>query len=127
MRSAAIRWPFPRGWGLLGSVRARLMALLAIAAIPLVALAALVVWQNYTITVAQAMQVALLAREAAAARHEAAIEGVRQMLTAASQTEAVRSDSVSRCTAFLSDLLALNADRYADILVTDGEGRVKCD
>ena len=54
---------FFRGFQMLGSVRARLMALLTMAAIPLVGLAALVVWQNYAITLAQAAQQAMLARE----------------------------------------------------------------
>ena len=67
------------------------MALLTMAAIPLVVLAALVVWQNYAITLAQAAQQAMLAREAAGARHEAALEGVRQLLAAASQAGAVRA------------------------------------
>src|SRR5690349_15738477 len=122
-----MRWRSGRGWQLLRSVRARLMVLLAIAAIPLVALAAVIVWQNFAVTVTQAMQVALLAREAATARHEAALEGVRQMLTAISQAEAIRSTSDGRCAGFLSDLLALNADRYAEILVADEEGRVRCE
>src|SRR5438270_8440191 len=93
---------------LLGSVRARLMALLAIAAIPLVAMAALVAWQNYDMTIARAMQTVVLARETASARHEAALEGVRQMLAAVSQASAARTDRTDLCEGFLADILALN-------------------
>ena len=106
-----------RGWEVLGSVRARLMVLLAIAAIPLVAMAALVAWQNYEMTIARAMQVVVLARETAGARHEAALEGVRQMLAAVSQASAARTDRTELCDVFLADILALNREHYGNLIV----------
>ena len=111
---------------LLGSVRARLMALLAIAAIPLVAMAALVAWQNYEMTIARAMQTVVLARETASARHEAALEGVRQMLAAVSQASAARTDRTDLCDGFLADILALNREHYANLIVLGADGGIRC-
>ena len=115
-----------RGWIVLGSVRARLMVLLAIAAIPLVAMAALVAWQNYVVTVAHATQTVLLVREAAVARHEAALDAIQQTLAAVFQADAVRTAPAERCAAFLSDVLALNRDRAGDLAVADENGIVRC-
>ncbi|MBV9251765.1 MAG: PDC sensor domain-containing protein, partial [Acetobacteraceae bacterium] len=113
-------------WEVLGTVRARLMMLLTIAAIPLVAMAALVAWQNYAITAGRAKQAVLLVREAAVARHEAALESVQQTLAAVAQAEMVRTSAAERCHAFLSNVLALNRDRFGNVAALDPGGRLQC-
>ncbi|MBV8574472.1 MAG: ATP-binding protein, partial [Acetobacteraceae bacterium] len=102
------------------------MVLLAIAAIPLVAMAALVAWQNYEITVGGAQQAVLLIREAAIARHEAALESVRQILAAVARAEVVGTGAAERCGPFLSDVLALNRDRLGNLAALYAEGRLRC-
>jgi two-component sensor histidine kinase len=110
----------------LGTVRARLMVLLAIAAIPLVAMAALVAWQNYAMTVGRANQAVLLVREAAVARHEAALESVWQTLSAVAQATAIGTEAAQGCGALLSDVLALNRDRFGNMALLDSQGNLQC-
>jgi two-component sensor histidine kinase len=110
----------------LGSIRARLMVLLTIAAIPLVAMAGLVAWQNYRMTADKAEQAVLRGLEASSARHEAALDGVGQMLAAVTQADPIRLMMPDPCDAFLADILALNRDRFSSLRVFDQAGRLRC-
>ncbi|MBV9653609.1 MAG: ATP-binding protein [Acetobacteraceae bacterium] len=100
------------------------MGLLAIAAVPLVTMAGIAAWQTYEAGVGQGQQLVLLARESAIARHQAAVQTVRQMLGAAAQTEAVTD--AARCPAYLNRLLELDREWYSGLRVVGSDGRLVC-
>jgi two-component sensor histidine kinase len=108
----------------LGSVRGRLMGLLAVAAIPLVTMAGIAAWQNYLSGVGQPRQMVLLVRESAIARHEAAVQTVRQMLVAVAQSEATLDPG--RCQGYLTRVLRLNHSWYTSLRVIGLDGRLLC-
>jgi two-component sensor histidine kinase len=51
---------------------------------------------------------------------------VRQTLAAVSQAAAVRTEPAERCAAFLTDVLALNRDRFGNLGVVDESGGLRC-
>lgn len=91
------------------------MGLLAIAAVPLVAIAAIAAWQNYVASTAQPGQMVQLAREAVLARHEAAIETVRQTLIAIAQSDPVLD--AKACAAYLARIYGSSGGIYTRLQV----------
>ncbi len=100
------------------------MGLLAVAAIPLVTMAGIAAWQTYLAGIGQPRQTVLLVRESAIARHEAAVQTVRQMLAAVAQSEAALDDD--RCQGYLSRVLDLNRSWYTSLRVIGADGRLLC-
>ena len=99
---------------LLGSIRGRLMGLLAIAAVPLVAMAAIAAWQNYQSSIGQARQAVRIARESVFARHAAMIETVRQNLLVIAQSDTLLDPT--ECTPYLTRILADSRGAYDTLL-----------
>ncbi|MBV8096800.1 MAG: sensor histidine kinase [Acetobacteraceae bacterium] len=110
----------------LGSVPRRLIALLALAAIPVAAMAGLIAWHNYQISVDRVREQLLLARETAAASMSTALEGVEASLASVAQAPVVRSADLNRCREFLAAVLVVNPARFSDLLVIDPEGQIRC-
>jgi hypothetical protein len=81
----------------LGSVGVRLVALIGIAAIPVIFMAGTIAWQNQRLVADRALQNAVLVREAQAARHQSAIDGAQQMLGALAQLAAIRTPDATAC------------------------------
>jgi two-component sensor histidine kinase len=119
----AWRWVADRP---LGSVAARLVALIGLAAIPVVFMAGTIAWQNQRLVANRAIQNAVLIREAQVARHQAAIDGAEQMLAAISQSSTVRRPNASNCDAMLAGILAAQPWRYSNLEVINPDGSVVC-
>ncbi len=109
----------------LRSLRARLVALLLLGAIPLAAMAGLVAWQNYRSAVSRAEENVLLLEQAASARHGAAIEEVGQALGAIGGTPGLLTEPAG-CRRLLDSVLKLHGDRYAGLQVVDADGQPLC-
>lgn len=111
---------------LLGSVRARLISLILIGAIPV----AVLVGQNavdlYREAGYAARERVALVREAAVARHQVVIEGAEQVLTALARNDAVIAGDPEACDRALIEVLSLQGGRYANIWAVDGAGRTRC-
>ncbi len=117
------------GWRLirvLASVRARMLALILLAAIPLFAMAASIAWQNYRIVAEDAREQARLLLTAAAARNEVVLDQAALLLhgLAASSETAAGGDS---CTGSLSQLLRIFGDRYRRLAVLGAAGETLCE
>jgi two-component sensor histidine kinase len=92
----------------------------------LLLLAGTIAWQNYSLALAvSADQVARL-RESAIARHEAAIDGAGQMLSALAQAPELVGADVSQCHDRLAGVLSLQASRYSNIALFDAGGHMHC-
>lgn len=119
----ARRHPFAR---LLGSVRARLIGLILIGAIPVAVLVAQSAADLYRDAGYAARERVALVREAAVARHQVVIEGAEQILTALARNDTVIAGDPADCDRALLDVLSLQGGRYANIWVVDGAGRTRC-
>jgi two-component sensor histidine kinase len=108
-----------------GSLRGRLIALLLLGAVPLAAMAALVAWQDYRETLAQAEENLLLLDQSISARHRAAIEEVWQELGGIAHTPTVLGD-FGVCDRLVSDLLTLRSRRYLGLAVVDRDAQPHC-
>ncbi len=112
------------GW--LGPVRVRLAALVFIAAIPLLLLSATIAWQNYKLALAATGQTASQLRESAAARQNAAISGVEQVMQALAQSDELWAGSADTCHQRLASVLSLQNERYSNLTANAADGRVRC-
>jgi two-component sensor histidine kinase len=117
----------PRGVEkLLGPIRVRVIALILIAAIPLLLLSGTIAWQNYRLALDASNQEVTRLREAAIARHTAAIDAAQQMLQALSQIPELLNDSGGRCHDRLAGVLDLQRKRYSNITFFDANGKLHC-
>jgi two-component sensor histidine kinase len=114
------------GLSILGSMRGRLMMMLAAFAVPLAGMAGVIAFQNYHSVLSQARQSALVVENVAAARHAATMEGVEQVLTVVALAPVTRSTDIVQCNLFLTNILNANHDRYADLAVVTDAGKMKC-
>lgn len=107
----------------LRSVRGRLTALVALAAVPLLLLAGAIVWQNYLLALQASDDAAIRLRAALAARADAGFESARHLLGMLGDMPALAG---SGCGARLADVLALEPERYANFSVWTPDGRLRC-
>lgn len=107
-------------------MRARLVGLILIGAIPV----AVLVGQNavdlYREAGYAARERVALVREAAVARHQVVIEGAEQVLAALARNDAVIAGDPEPCDRALTEVLSLQGGRYSNIWVVDGAGRTRC-
>jgi two-component sensor histidine kinase len=107
-------------------VRARLIGLILIGAVPV----AVLVGQNAITLYREANYAArervALVREAAAARHQVVIEAAEQILVGLARSDAVISGDPETCDRALIEVLSLQGGRYSNIWVVDGAGRTRC-
>ncbi len=108
------------------SVGARLVALIVVAAIPVLFMAAIIAWQNYRLAADRALQNAVLIREGQVARQQALIDGTAQMLGAVSQLPAVFSEDAATCGHFLADVVGLDPGRYVNLGIVGPDGTLRC-
>jgi two-component sensor histidine kinase len=102
------------------------MLLLAIAATPLVALSAVVAWQSYAAAGDQVREIVLLAREAASARHEAALASAARLVASLASSPGILARPPAACGAFLTQIAALEPDRYERIAAIGADGSIRC-
>ena len=105
---------------MLGSVRARVTLLLLLSVIPLVFMAVALAFDSYFTSLGRAREVAMAGLRDAAARHEAALDGV---IGTATRIAALPSQTAC---ALLSDAATLEPDRFAGLVLFDGAGHVEC-
>ncbi len=110
----------------LRTIRGRLAALVTVAAVPLLLLSGTIAWQNYTLALDRSLEAAIRGREAAVARHFAAIDGAQQVLRTLSQIPEMSAADPAACQARLADLLALEPGRYANFTSYDELGKLRC-
>jgi two-component sensor histidine kinase len=104
----------------------RLALIVLIAAVPLLMLSGTIAWQNYKLARDVALQTAARLRESAAARHEAALSGVRQMLQALSQVAELSNGDTTACHQRLASVLQLQSARYSNLTAHDTNNNVIC-
>ena len=102
------------------------MLLLAIAAAPVIALSAVVAWQSYAAAGDQVREVVLLSREAASARHEAALMSASRLVATLASSPRILYAPPEACAAFLSQIAALEPDRYDRIAAIEPDGSIRC-
>jgi two-component sensor histidine kinase len=110
----------------LGPIRVRLVALVLIAAIPLLLLSGTIAWQNYKLALDASGQEVTRMRESALARHASAIDAAQQMLQALSQMPELLSADVGRCHDRLAGILDLERSRYSNIAYFDRVTGLHC-
>ena len=111
---------------LLASVRARLIGLILIGAIPVTVLLAEGALDLYNEARSEAHERVILIREAAAARHRLVIEGAEQILVALARNDAVLRSDPAGCDRALAEVMSLQGGRYSNIWMVDGAGRTRC-
>ena len=109
-----------------GPIRTRLALIVLIAAVPLLMLSATIALQNYRLALDVTSQTAVRLREAAVARHVAAIGGAQQMMQALSQVAELSSGDLAACHERLASVLMLQTARYSNIAAGDGSGTIVC-
>ncbi len=116
------------------SLRTKLVAVIAIASLPVVAVAA---WQSYQGAVATEMRRAsamAAAVEVASSRHRELLEGARHLLQAACSSEVVRlsvepapgAADLARCGQYAGQLVSTFGGDYSEMVVTDDHGIARC-
>ena len=109
-----------------GPIRVRLALIVLIAAVPLLMLSATIAWQNYRLALDVTTQTVSRLREAAVARHMAAISGAEQMMQALSQVAELSGPDPQACHERLANVLLLQSARYSNIAANDGSGALRC-
>jgi len=105
------------------------MVLLAIAAVPVIGLAAVLAWQTYVLQRDEPLQTARLAREGVSASHFAALDGVKQSLDGLASDTAMRgafTQEAGACNSAAEAALLRGGGRYVAILVADRQGAIRC-
>ncbi len=110
---------------LLATMRARLIAMLLVAVLPLVALAASMAWQDYRDTIDRLGQQLDLAAANGAGRMDATLGDAERWLRAVALSPAVR-EPPGTCDTLLGQLLRVEQPRYDDLAVVDRQGLVRC-
>ena len=113
------------GWR--DTVRGRLVALIAVAAIPVFAMASVMAWQNYRLVLGKATQDVGLLRAAAMSRQAVILEDAGQMLDAIAEGATVSARNDLACQAWLGGMLAAHGRDYAGLLLLDAGGHPGCD
>lgn len=110
----------------ISGVRGRLLVLVVIATIPLIATTGGHAWLNYDRGRDLARQTALIIREGAVARQAAMLDTTREMLDGLARRTGLLVATPEVCTATMQSVLALFRDRYTNLWLMDGNGRLLC-
>jgi two-component sensor histidine kinase len=110
----------------LGGVRGRLLALVAAATIPIAAIAVSNAWSVFRAAGSTGLRDAVILREVAVARHGAAVEGLREILTGVARWPNLLDMTPEACDSELKELQELSPDRYSNFWVMDGQGTLLC-
>ncbi len=119
----------PRRRGLpqrIAGVRGRVALLLLVAAVPLLLLALVIIWQNSRLLAGAALERAALLRAETAARIDTVLDGARQFLGGLAADPALAAADPGACAALLARAWALQPGRYAALRVLDAAGQTRC-
>jgi signal transduction histidine kinase len=112
-------------WLSLGSLRARLLLLVLLAAIPALGLALYTNLEERQLRKALVQEHAMRLSRLVSADYERLIEDAQQLLVTLAQLPAVRDSNQSACNALFADLLAQRSS-YANLGVIDADGNISC-
>ncbi len=109
-----------------GGVRGRLLALVAAATIPIAGIAVNNAWSSFRNAGANGLRDARILREVAAARHGAAVDNLREMVTGIARRPGLLDESPEACDQLMARLRELAPDRYSNFWVLDANAGVTC-
>jgi two-component sensor histidine kinase len=112
-------------WQLRG-VRGRIALLVLVAAVPLVLLAVVIIWQDARVVAGAATERVAVLRAGAAARVEVVLDAARAFLGGLAAEPGLAQADPGACTTALADALALQPGRFIGLEVTDATGRPRC-
>ena len=107
-------------------IRARLVALVLVAGIPVAIVAGANAWQKYEHSVAAIAETAALLGEADAVRHAVALDDQERLVRGMSGLGNFLEWPAAECTRVLSRMRGLLQARYTDLWFLDPEGRLVC-
>lgn len=107
------------------SLRARVLVLVVIAVLPWVSAIGYHLWENRTHAVDEALAEALQLSRAAATQQNQAVSNAHSLLRVLSALPEIRTGAPEACRKQLADIHG-QADNYANIVVTDANGRLLC-
>jgi two-component sensor histidine kinase len=108
------------------SVRTRLAAIGALAALPVLLLAITIATQNYAMVRGQSVTEVRLLREAAVARHQAAMGAASHLLSVLARDPALLQNPPAPCREELQRALHFVELDMRDLAVFDASGRLRC-
>ncbi len=114
------------GDAMLSTIRARLLAMLLLVALPLFAFGAATSWENYQDVSALVGRQLQVASAAATATAVDAMNAVRQRLQVVASLPGVRDGPPAACDALLAQVLRLEQPRYGAFALLDGSGQLRC-
>ncbi len=110
----------------LAGVRGRVALLLLVAAIPLLLLAIVIVWQNSRLLAEAPLERVAIVRAGAAERVRAILDEAQRFVAGMAADPDLDTVSVPACDLLLRRALALQPARFAALAVLDGTGAVRC-
>jgi two-component sensor histidine kinase len=108
------------------SVRARLLALVLVASIPVAVIAGSNAVARYQQNIAELVEIASLRREADAVRHATALDDLRQLVARLKDVADFPQLPPEECTANLRRVRTMFEGRYSDFWLLDAQGRLVC-
>ena len=110
----------------LAGVRGRVALLLLVAAVPLLLLAVVIVWQNATLLADASTARAADARAATAAQVATEVAGARQLLSGLAADPALAAPEPAACESLLARAFAWQPERLKGLALLDASGAVAC-
>jgi two-component sensor histidine kinase len=110
----------------MGGVRGRLLGLVAAATIPIAAIAGNNAWNSYQTALSNGLLNVVVLREVSAARHGAAVDALREMVTGLAERGRLLDMTPEACDAQLDSLRSLKPERYSNFWVLDPDGVLVC-
>ncbi len=112
--------PFP------SSLRSRLLLLMIVLVLPWIVALAYQLWEQRQAAVAAAIEAELNLVRSAAARDGQAIQGARGLLSVLASLPEIQTGAPEDCRGRLGDVLRSQGEGYANLVVTDADGRTLC-
>jgi two-component sensor histidine kinase len=103
-----------------------MLLLLIVASVPVIGIAGANAILGYEAERATGRRNAAMLREIAAERHGASVAGMREMLAGIAHSPALMEAPPERCASDLAMLLGIYRERYSNIWIMDGGGRLLC-
>lgn len=111
---------------LLLGVRGRVALLLLVAAVPLMMLAIVIIWQNYGVVAGKALERVEVVRAGTAARYQSMLDGAQHALAGLAADPQIANGDAAICGSALGHIQALLSGRYAVLAAYDATGAVRC-
>ena len=103
-----------------------MLLLLIVASIPVIGIAGANAILGYESERASGLRTVTLLGEVAAERHGAALSGMRELLQGVATSDVLVDAASPQCQRRLATLLGIHRNRYSNIWLLDGEGRMIC-